>query len=503
VRPAIAGPSGLGDAVVTEPCDLEAVEARRLIGARRLSPVELLESCIGRIEAVNPAVNAVVATALERARAEARAAEQAVMRNDDLPPLHGLPIGIKDVNETAGLATTWGCAVFRDHVPARDDNVVAAVRRAGGIVFGKTNTPEFAAGANTVNGLYGATVNPFDTRLTCGGSSGGSAVAVATGMMPLAQGTDVGGSLRLPAAFCGVVGLRASPGLVPYEDRPLAFTTFDIQGPIARSVADAALLLSVLAAGPGVDPMAYPHDAAALRDIPSVDLATLRVAFSEDLGVAPVSRAVRAVFRDRAARIGPAFAAAGNGHPDLAGALDVFWHLRGQYMLARFRDLMDRHGAALGANPHGNYRAALGMSVKDMSAAHAEQMRLFQALERFFAEADILICPCSTVPPFPVEQSWPAEVDGEPMANYMHWGAMTTTLSVTGHPVVALPCGRDAQGTPFGLQIVAPMHRDRFVLGVARALEQAIERDPPLARPRPDLAALSRAGQGDRPARLA
>jgi len=488
---------------MTQPCDLGAVEARRLIGERRLSPVELLDSCVARIEAVNPAVNAVVATCYERARAEARAAEQAVVRGDDLPPLHGLPVGIKDVNETQGLVTTWGCAVFRDHVPARDDNIVAAVRRAGGIVVGKTNTPEFAAGANTVNGLYGATVNPFDTRLTCGGSSGGSAVAVATGMLPLAQGTDIGGSLRLPAAFTGVVGIRTSPGLVPYEDRPLAFTTFDIQGPIARTVADAALLLSALAAGPGADPMAFKHDAAALRDPPAVDLSTLRVAFSEDLGVAPVSRSVRESFRDRSGRFRSAFAAASDGHPDLSGALDMFWLLRGQYMLARFRDLIDRHGAALGANPYGNYQAALGMGVKDMAVAHAEQMRLFQALERFFLDVDVLICPCSTVPPFPVGQNWPTEVDGAPMANYMHWGAMTTTLSVTGHPVVALPCGRDAQGTPFGLQIVAPMHRDRFLLGVAHALEQLFQRDPVLARPRPDIAALSRAGRGDRPARLA
>ena len=488
---------------MTESCDLGAVEARRLIGERDLSPVELLDSCIARIEAVNPAVNAVVATCYERARAEARAAERAVMTGDDLPPLHGLPVGIKDVNETEGLTTTWGCAVFRDHVPARDDNIVAAVRRAGGIVVAKTNTPEFAAGANTVNGLYGATVNPFDTRLTCGGSSGGSGVALATGMLPLAQGSDIGGSLRLPAAYTGVVGMRSSPGLVPYEDRPLAFTTLDIQGPMARTVEDAALLLSVLAAGPGADPMAYPHDAAALRDLPAVDLARLRVAFSDDLGVAPVGRAVRRTFRERVGRFGSAFAACADGQPDLAGAIDVFWLLRGQYMLARFRDLMDRHGLALGANPHGNYQAALVMPVKDMAVAHAEQMRLFQALERFFAEVDILICPASTVPPFPVEQNWPTEIDGAPMANYMHWGAMTSTLSVTGHPVVVLPCGRDAEGTPFGLQIVGPIHRDRFLLGVAHALERLFQRDPMLARPVPDLDRLRRAGRGDRPARLA
>jgi amidase len=488
---------------VTEPCDLGAVEARRLIGERRLSPVDLLESCIARIEAVNPAVNAVVATCYARARAEARAAEQAVLSGDDLPPLHGLPVGIKDVNETAGLTTTWGCAVFRDHVPARDDNIVAAVRRAGGIVVGKTNTPEFAAGANTVNGLYGATVNPFDTRLTCGGSSGGSGVALATGMLPLAQGSDIGGSLRLPAAYNGVVGVRSSPGLVPYEDRPLAFTTLDIQGPMARTVEDAALLLSVLAGGPGADPMAYPHDAAALRDLPPVDLARLRVAFSDDLGVAPVSGSVRRTFRERVGRFRSAFATSFDGQPDLSGAIDVFWLLRGQYMLARFRDLMDRHGAALGANPHGNYQAAAAMPVKDMAVAHAEQMRLFQAVERFFAEVDILICPASTVPPFPVEQSWPTEIDGAPMANYMHWGAMTSTLSVTGHPVVALPCGRDAEGTPFGLQIVGPIHRDRFLLGVAHALERLFQRDPVLARPLPDLDRLRGAGRGDRPARLA
>src|SRR5690349_18192565 len=205
---------------MTEACDLTAIEARRLIGRKKLAPSELLASCIARIEAVDHAVNAMVARDFERARAAAMQADAAVARGDDLPPLHGLPIGIKDLQETEGLRTTHGSAIFRDHVPVADERIVAAVRQAGAIVLGKTNTPEFGAGANTRNAVYGATGNPFDPEKSAAGSSGGSAVALATGMVPLATGSDMGGSLRNPAAFCGIVGFRPSPGLVPNERRP-------------------------------------------------------------------------------------------------------------------------------------------------------------------------------------------------------------------------------------------------------------------------------------------
>ncbi len=229
---------------MTEPCDLTAVEARRLIGTKQLAPSELLESCIGRIESVDHAVNAMVARDFDRARATARLADQAVVRGDALGPLHGLPIGIKDLEETGRLVTTHGSPIFRDYIPAEDERIVADARKAGAIVVGKTNTPEFGAGANTRNAVYGATGNPFDPSRSCAGSSGGSAVALATGMAPLCTGSDTGGSLRNPAAFCGIVGFRPTPGLVPSDKRGIGWTPLPVLGPMARTVGDTALLLA-------------------------------------------------------------------------------------------------------------------------------------------------------------------------------------------------------------------------------------------------------------------
>src|SRR5208337_2290053 len=228
-----------------EPCDLTAREARSLIGRKALSPVELMESCIARVEAVNHAVNAVVAPDFTRARSAAKAAEVAVKLGDELPALHGLPFGVKDLEEVAGLRTTWGSPIYRDHVPARDQLIVAHVKRAGGIVLGKTNTPEWGAGANTRNAVYGATGNPFDPTRSAAGSSGGSAVALATGMVPIASGSDTGGSLRNPAAFSGIVGFRPTPGLVPSDQRDIGWSNLPVLGPMARTVADTCLLLGV------------------------------------------------------------------------------------------------------------------------------------------------------------------------------------------------------------------------------------------------------------------
>jgi amidase len=291
---------------LTEPCDLSAREARRLIGRRSLSPVELLESCLTRIEQVNPAVNAFVALDMPGARAAAKQAEDAVMRGDELPRLHGLPIGVKDLDETAGLRTTWGSTIYRDHVPTQDAGMVARLRSAGGLVLGKTNTPEWGLGANTRNAVYGATGNPFDPAKSCAGSSGGSAVALAANMVPLCTGSDMGGSLRNPAAFCGIVGFRPSPGLVPSEKRALGWSPLSVLGPMARNVEDLCLLLSAMASDDARDPLAYTMHGAGVRGAsglfwppPQVDPAKLCVAVSEDFGQAPVERIVREAFQVR------------------------------------------------------------------------------------------------------------------------------------------------------------------------------------------------------------
>ena len=241
----------------TELLSLSAVEMRRLIGAKRLSPVELLEASIQRIEALNPGINAVTATCFDRARDEARAAEAAVMRGDSLGMLHGLPTGIKDLEDTAGLLSTYGSPLYRDHVPTKDGAMVARIRAQGAIVVAKTNTPEFGAGANSRNPVWGATGNPFDPTLNAGGSSGGSAAALAVDMLPVCTGSDTGGSLRIPAAKCGVVGFRPSPGLVPVERRPFGWAPISVVGPMGRSVEDTCLLLAAQASMDACDPLSY------------------------------------------------------------------------------------------------------------------------------------------------------------------------------------------------------------------------------------------------------
>src|SRR4051794_17015610 len=271
---------------MNEPCDLTAVAARRLIGRKKLAPSELMESCIVRIEAVDHAVNAIVARDFDRARAAAKSADAAVARGENLPPLHGLPIGIKDLQETEGLRTTFGSPIFRDHVPTADERIVAAVRSAGAIVLGKTNTPEFGAGANTRNAVYGATGNPFDPTLSAAGSSGGSAVALATGMVPICSGSDTGGSLRNPAAFSGIVGFRPTPGLVANERRGLGWNNLSVAGPMARTVPDLCLLLSTMVSDDTRDPLAAKVNAADYATPAPVDLSRLRVALTPDFGFA-------------------------------------------------------------------------------------------------------------------------------------------------------------------------------------------------------------------------
>jgi Asp-tRNA(Asn)/Glu-tRNA(Gln) amidotransferase A subunit family amidase len=428
--------------------------------------------------------------AVERARHEARAAEAAVRAGNAQGLLHGLPIGIKDLQETEGIVTTHGSPLYRDHVPATDERMVAAVRRAGAIVVGKTNTPEFGAGANTVNEVYGATRNPFDPKRTCGGSSGGSAVALATGMLPLCTGSDTGGSLRIPAAFCGVVGFRPSPGLVANERRVLGWTPISVAGPMGRTVADARLLLRAQIGADSRDPFSWPVDPDSFADAAPVDPGRLRLAVSEDLGGAPVEPSIRATLRERMALIAGAFKSCDWRHPDMAGADRAFAAIRAQNFLAGQRERYERHRDQLGAYVRANYEEGLAMSALDVAEAHAAQTRILRALERFFGDHDILISPTVGVPPFPIEEGYARTVDGRAMRTYYAWLAPTYYLSLTGHPCVSIPCGLEQSGTPFALQITGPARQDKFVLDVAEAIETLLARDPRTARPVPDLAKL-------------
>jgi amidase len=476
---------------VTRPSELTATEARRLIGTKKLSPTELLESCIEQIEAIDPAVNAMVVRAYERARNEAKAAEAAIMRGDSLGALHGLPVAIKDIQATEGIRTTNGTRYFEHNVPTADDDIVATIRSAGGIVVGKTNIPEMSIGANTVNRLFGATGNPFDVSRTCGGSSGGAAVAVACNMVPLATGSDHGGSLRIPASFCGVLGYRPTPGVVPAEKRTITQTFYSVQGPVARTVEDAALLLSVIAQRRNrLDPMAFPLDAAALARLEPTDVSKLRIAVSADLGGVLLSEATRRTFKERVARFS-AYPAKVEWHEiDLRDAPMVDWHLRSDIFVAQYHRDIANYDTGFNPNIRRSYDAALEMSMDAIARARRRQMELYQRFQAVFDDFDLLICPATSVSPFPWRDLYPREVDGKPIENYMAWLGLTASITVVGHPVVALPCGTDELQLPFGIQVIGPSYGDRTLLSAARALEQLFSTDPELARPLPDFSKL-------------
>ncbi len=485
---------------MTDLCAMTACELTAAIAAKTVSPVEVLDACLARIAAVNPAVNAVVALDADRARAAARAAEAAVMRGDAIGALHGLPVGIKDTQDTAGLVTTYGSPLFADHVPASDDACVARLRAAGAIVIGKTNTPEFAAGANTRNTVYGATGNAFDPSRSAAGSSGGSAVALACGMVPLASGSDTGGSLRNPAAYGGIVGLRPSPGLVASETRGLGWSALPTDGPMGRTVADAALMLQALASDDGADPLAYTLPGEAPRARPGrffpprpAALARLRVAATEDFGFAPTEAHVRRVFRARLAALAPLVGTLDEAAPDCSGADDAFAVLRASHFLAQHGATYRERPAMLGANVRANVEEGLGYDLADYSRAAAAQTRIYRSYQDLFRRYDVLVSPAVTLSPRPWAEMAPTAIDGVPTRSYYHWLALAYAVTLAGHPALSLPVGRDEAGLPFGLQIVGPRGGDALVLGVAAALEAALANDPVLGRPVPDLSRLAAA----------
>ena len=477
---------------MTDLCDLSAVELARRIAGRDISPVELLDSCLSRIESVNPTLNAVVATDEGEARAAAQKAEQAVVAGEELGPLHGLPVGIKDLNDTAGLRTTYGSQLFAEHVPEKDALTVARIRAAGGSPWFKTNTPEYGAGANTRNFVYGATGNPFDPGLTCAGSSGGSAVALATSMLPLCNGSDLGGSLRTPAAYCGVVGLRPTAGLVPKEGSLTAYAPLSVEGPMARSVSDLALLLSVQAGWDPRDPLARPVDTAAMASPQPADLSTLRVAFSEDLGFAPMDAEVLRLFRERSGAFRHLFKEAVDRDPEMGeDPSRVFEVLRAVGFLAAHLDKVRQTPDKVGPNVTANVELGLTYTAEDVAWANVRHTEIFRRFLAMMDEVDVLITPASSVQPFDKNEWYPREINGQPLQSYIHWVAIAYGLTLTGHPVLCLPCGTDEQGLPFGIQVVGRRFEEAKLLSVGLALEQALAGVEKCGRPLPDLATLA------------
>ncbi|MFD1937757.1 amidase [Nonomuraea mangrovi] len=446
---------------MTELHYLTATEMARLLRAREVSAVELLEAHLARVEQVNPAVNAIVTLVAERALDEAKAADAAGPKG----PLHGVPVAHKDLADTANIRTTYGSPLFADHVPAKDDLLVERLRKAGAITVGKTNTPEFGTGSHTVNEVFGATRNPYDLSRSAGGSSGGAAAALATGMVPLADGSDMGGSLRNPASFCNVVGLRPTPGRVPDISDTAAWYTLAVSGPMARSVEDLELMLSVMS---GFDPRSPYSIKEPFAPDPETSVKGLRVAFSPDLGGLPVDPETAAVTASAVTVFEGLGARVEQVDLDLSDADDAFRIYRAWYYALSFGDL-----EGLGANTAWNVEQ--GRKVTGADLARAEKLRsgLYQRMAAFFDTYDVLIAPVSQVPPFPVERPYVDEINGVKLPDYLSWMRSAYWISVLHAPAASVPAGFTSAGLPVGVQIVGRPFADARVLRVARAFEQA------------------------------
>ncbi len=441
---------------------------------RDISARELLDLHLARIAERNPELNAIVSLDEDRARAGAAAADEHLARGLPVGPLHGLPFAVKDTHAVAGWRTTYGSPLFSDHVPEVDDLIVERIRRAGAVIIGKTNVPEFAAGSHTFNKVFGTTRNPVDPTRSAGGSSGGAACALAAGMVPLADGSDMGGSLRNPASFCGVVGLRPSLGRVPTWPAPHYWEATSVGGPMARTVGDVALLLAVLAGPDPRVPLALGDPGAAFAPPLQGTLTGLKVGYSVDLGGAfAVDRRVAAVLETAGRLLVRAGASVYDAHPDLAAGDETFRTLRAWHFQATFGDLLRRHPDGFKQTLADNIRAGEGLTGADVARALEQRTALADTMRRFFAEYDVLVLPVSQVPPFPADQEFPTEIDGQQMTSYLDWMRSAYLITVTGCPAISVPAGMTPEGLPVGIQLVAPHGQDRRLLEIASAFEAA------------------------------
>ena len=456
-------------------CFTPATELVRLYRTRKVSPLEVMQAVLARIDQVNPAVNAYVTVAREAALRAAKAATRALKPRAKPAPLHGVPVSIKDLTPTKDIRTTWGSKIFEHHIPEEDALIVQRLKAAGAIVVGKTNTPEFGAGANTFNAVFGATRNPWNPNLTCGGSSGGAAVALATGMGPIAQGSDLGGSLRIPAAFCGVVGFRTTPGLIPVYPRELAWDSLSVTGPMARTVADTALMLSVVAGTDDRAPLSYAVDTREfLKAVRSPSVRGWRVAWTPDLhGLIPVDAEVAQVAEEATRTFRSLGAKVEAASPDFGEVNDVVLATRGLSMVAHHADKLAQWKDEMQKGLVWNIEQGLRLTPQEIGRGEKLRTVLWHRVRTFMETHDLLILPTVAVPPFPVEQPYPTEINGKALDNYTQWFFLTYGITVTGLPAISVPCGFTKGGLAVGLQIVGRRRQEAAVLRAAAAFEAA------------------------------
>ena len=463
-----------------ELCFLSARELVRRMLAKEVSAREVMAAHIAQVERLNPAVNAIVTFAPEQAMAAAAAADERLARGQAVGSLHGLPVAHKDLHDTAGMRTTYGSPIYADHIPTADALCVRRLKDAGAITIGKTNTPEFGLGSQTFNAVFGATLNPWDLTKTCGGSSGGAAVALACGMVPIADGSDMGGSLRNPANFNNVVGFRCSPGRMPGP--PGSWATLSVDGPMARDVGDVALMLSAMAGPDASSPISISEPGASFyRDLER-DFGGTRIAFSGDFGGLPIDPRVSAVLESQRHVFAGLGCEIDEAVPDLSDAHEVFQTLRAVGLVATRGELLKTHRHLLKDTAIWNIEKGLSLTGEDVGRAQRLQTLVFQRMKAFMDRYEFLIVPVNQVPPFSVDMPYPTEINGVAMDSYIDWMKSCYYITITGHPAISVPCGFTPEGLPVGVQIVG-RYRDEFgVLQLAHAFERATQfgkRRPP------------------------
>ena len=457
----------------TEICFLPATEMARLLRSKELSAVEVMAAHLKQIERVNPKMNAIVTLVAERALEQAREADAALARGECLGALHGLPVAHKDLHDTKGIRTTYGSLIFKDYVPKHDALLVERIKKAGAIAIGKTNTPEFGAGSQTFNNVFGATLNPYDITKTCGGSSGGAAVALACGMTPLADGSDMGGSLRNPAAFCNVVGLRPAPGRVPNWPSVLGWSTLSVSGPMARTVADVALLLSAIAGPDDRSPISLEEPGEIFVRPLDRDFKGVRIAWARDLDGLPFDARVKQIVDAQRKTFEGLGCVVDDAEPNFTDADEVFRVLRAWSFEMAGDELKPEHRGLIKDTVLQEMEAGARLSGPRLGRAEIKRTQLYQRVRVFFEKYEYFILPVTQVPPFDVNQPYVTEIQGVKMASYIDWMKSCYYISVVGNPAISVPGGFTADGLPVGIQIVGRHRHDWSVLQLAHAFEKA------------------------------
>jgi amidase len=454
-------------------CFATATELVERIRNKELSCVEVMQAHLDQIDRVNPKVNAIVTLLAERGLESAQAADAQLSRGEQVGVLHGLPVAHKDLVSTKGIRTTYGSPIYKDNVPDVDGLIIERLRNAGALTIGKTNTPEFGAGSQTFNEVFGATVNPYDTSKTCGGSSGGAAVSLACGMLPIADGSDTGGSLRNPANYNNVVGFRTTAGRVPVWPTDAGWYPLAVQGPMARTVEDVALMLSAIAGPDARSPISLTDPGSSFRQDLGRDFKGVKVAWSPDLGEFPVDPRVTAVLDSKRHVFEDLGCIVENAHPDFSDADECFKVWRAWGFAIKFAPMLAEHREQIKDTVIWNTEEGMKLTGPQIGEAETKRTALYHRVREFLEDYEYLVLPVSQVPPFDVNQKFIDEIDGVKMDTYIDWMKSCYYITVTGLPAISVPCGFTPDGLPVGIQIVGRHLSEISVLQIAHAFEQS------------------------------